>query len=252
MQRRTLVLLSFVLSLALAGGMLACKKKATEEPPPPSPTEDVAPLPPPPLPAEDVAPLPPPPPPAPDVVEPPPAADVAPAPADVEPAPADAAPPPADGTEPPPAADAATEPPPPEGDAGAATAVVEPPPPPVIEGDFPTMMTAVGDLAVVEAHLCTAVENRQCTGEGRVFTPEQMVWILLKVTNATTTERQLRVSYVREGDTAPAGRGVALRIPGQPRYATFAKGAKGDPGRYDVVVRDEQENVLARLTYEVR
>jgi len=239
MQRRTLVLLSFGLSLALAGGMLACKKKATEEPPPPLPAENV------------VAPLPPPPP-EPDVVEPLPAADVAPAPADVEPAPADAAPPPADGTEPPPAADAATEPPPPEGDAGAATAVVEPPPPPVIEGDFPTMTTAVGDLAVVEAHLCTAVENRLCTGEGRVFTPDQMVWILLKVTNATTTERQLRVSYVREGDTAPAGRGVALRIPGQPRYATFAKGAKGDPGRYDVVVRDEQEAVLARLTYEVR
>jgi len=251
MQRQTLVLLSFVLSLALAGGMLACKKKATEEPPPPPPAEDVAPLPPPP-PAEDVAPLPPPPPPAPDVVEPPLAADVAPAPADVEPAPAEAAPPPADGTEPPPAADAATEPPPPEGDAGAVTAVVEPPPPPVIEGDFLTMMTAVGDIAVVEAQLCTAVESRQCTGEGRVFTPEQMVWILLKVTNGTTTERQLRVSYVREGDTAPAGRGVALRIPGQPRYATFAKGAKGDPGRYDVVVRDEQENVLARLTYEVR
>jgi hypothetical protein len=120
------------------------------------------------------------------------------------------------------------------------------------DGFYGTMTGATEDLGVAEVSLCRSIENRLCVEPTRVFAPGDMVWILLKVSNMSAAERRVLVSYVAAGEDAPVGRGVPLRVPAQPTYATFAKGSKADPGCYDVVVRDEQETTLARVTFEVR
>jgi len=233
------VVVAMLAALACSAG---CKGKSPEPVDGPSVGAPAAPdaaLPPPPPPAADAA-WPSPPPPVADVAEPPPSADAAPLPVDDVPPP------------PPPASDAGevVEPPPPATDAAeaaASTGASEP-----SEGLYATMTGATADLGVVEILLCRAVENRLCMEETRVFAPGEWVWVLLKVTNTSTAQRRLLVSYVAEDETPLAGRGVSLRVPPQPTYTTFAKGSKADPGLYDVVVRDEQETPLARATFEVR
>jgi hypothetical protein len=221
---------SSVVALAALACSLGCKGKSPEPVERPnlgaSAAHDVASsTPPPPRPADVVAV----PTPAEDGVEPPPA-DAAPPPVDDVPSP----PPP-----PPPATDAADE--------GSA-----PPEEACADGLYGMMTGATENLGVAEASLCRLIENRLCVEPTRVFAPGDMVWILLKVSNTSAAEQRVLVSYVAAGEDAPVGRGVTLRVPAQPTYTTFAKGSKADPGCYDVVVRDEQETTLARVTFEVR
>jgi hypothetical protein len=118
-------------------------------------------------------------------------------------------------------------------------------------GPLPTATYTAGDLTVESIQLCTAIENRQCVGETRLFAPGQMVWALLRLSSTQPAARAILVSYVTEGSEPAAGRGLRLSVPAQARYTTFSKASKSGAGRYEVVVRTEQDEVLARATFEV-
>ena len=180
--------------------------------------------------------------------------------------------PPPDGGAPveplaPPAADAATSPlvvdaalpeppplvvdaPPPEPpvDAGATpdSALPEPPAP-----EFITETGSAEGLGVESLVLCTAIENRMCVGEKRAFAPGEMVWTLLRLTNETDVETEVRVSYLEAGLSPAPGRGLSLRVPAQARYTTFSKASRQQDGSYDVVVTSPNDTELARARFQV-
>jgi hypothetical protein len=160
---------------------------------------------------------------------------------------------------PPVAADAApVEPSPPAVDAAA-------PPEPLVEArpapdaappepspsDFVTETGSAEGLGVESIELCSAVESRVCMGAKREFAPGEMVWALLRLTNSTRAETEVRVSYLPAGASPEAGRGLALRVAEQERYTTFSKASKQQDGTYDVIVATVDGTEIARARFQV-
>jgi hypothetical protein len=188
------------------------------------------------------------PPPAPDTgaaVEPlvSPAADAATPPDLVDAAPPEPPTTPADAG---PAPDA--PPPEPPADAGPAPDAAPPAPP---EPEFLTQTGSAEGLGIESIELCTAVDNRTCTGAKRVFAPGEMVWALLRLTNGTRAEAEVRVSYLEAGLSPAPGRGLPLRVAAQERYTTFSKASKQQDGSYDVIVTSPNGSELARARFQV-
>lgn len=117
--------------------------------------------------------------------------------------------------------------------------------------DFLTETGAAEGLGVESIVLCSAVENRMCVGEKRQFAPGEMVWALLRLTNETRAETEIRVAYLEAALSAAPGQGLRLRVPAQERYTTFSKASKPSDGRYDVVVTTATGAEIARARFQV-
>ena len=92
------------------------------------------------------------------------------------------------------------------GQPGVVEVLVSPPAaePPAVE--FATKTGAAGGIGVESIELCSGVEARACVGGKREFAPGEMVWALLRLTNDTQAETEVRVSYLEEGGAPAPGR----------------------------------------------
>lgn len=81
------------------------------------------------------------------------------------------------------------------------------------------------------------------------------VYVMVRVTNTTGAEADIRVSFERAEGTAADGSGtggVALHLPASRRYRTVARTSTDRPaGRYRAVVRTSDGDVIGQVEFEI-
>jgi len=77
------------------------------------------------------------------------------------------------------------------------------------------------------------------------------VYAFVEVDNRDRQHSEVFVSFEREDAKGPAGK-IRLQVGASPRWRTWAYTRKLDqPGRYEAVVRDASDRVIARAAFEV-
>lgn len=81
------------------------------------------------------------------------------------------------------------------------------------------------------------------------------LYVVVRVTNTTGAEADIRVSFERAEGTAADGGGtggVVLHLPASRRYRTVARTSTSRPaGRYRAVVRTSEGTVLGQVEFEI-
>ncbi len=115
-------------------------------------------------------------------------------------------------------------------------------------GDEATPATPT-DLDVVSITLAKGIEDGHAVEEGTSFsTSDGRIFAIIRLSNPSRVETQIRVSWEREG--ASGGRGMALDVPASFRWRTVARiGTNRPAGRYRCVVRTEDGTELESVDF---
>jgi hypothetical protein len=115
----------------------------------------------------------------------------------------------------------------------------------------------IDGLRVTELTLARNITSGQAVDPTTTFaSADGRVMVLIRLENATGAETDVRVAFERadrelvSGEAASAS-GVALHVPASRRYRTQARTGTRTAGRYRVVVRTADGQVLATAEYEV-
>lgn len=105
-------------------------------------------------------------------------------------------------------------------------------------------------LRVRSITLAEQYEDGEPVGESDSFSKGR-IFAVIQVENPTGEATRIRVAWVPEGEEG--WKGMPLDIPDTPRYRTVAMtwATQRDPGRYKVVVRDDEGETLAEKAFEI-
>lgn len=113
---------------------------------------------------------------------------------------------------------------------------------------------AVDGIRIAEMTLARGVERGTPVDPTTTFrAADGRVYVLIQLENGTGAETEIRVTFERADREVSAGGagGVVLAVPARPRSRTVARTGTRAPGRYRVVVRSAEGNVLGTAEYEI-
>lgn len=115
------------------------------------------------------------------------------------------------------------------------------------EGDI-TVTEVVTSRAYTAADGATDPTTTFAASDGRLY-------VMVRVTNTTGAEADIRVSFERAEGTAADGAGtggVVLHLPATRRYRTVARTSTSRPaGRWRAVVRTSEGTVIGQVEFEI-